>query len=291
MLLTTKIKIFTWIIAVMFVATILTILHKVASLRFQYTSVYVARELASTTACKTMVRGGSSRSPTFSARSLAKVNRLNLYLDAGNRSRHHRHRSPERHRTAVPNRCNDCRRDSVPCHRRGTCSKTTSAWTPRSAYRRCPIMLMFTTKLMLILILQSTVYLHIGHIGEDHSVRSSAYLPSRVLFNESVGQLSSSELSLHCDTLSQRDSKETYVLCHQRCDVCFLSWESNPLRLRCLRSLLNQPNLHHRDVSYLICIVIVFVLLENQSLDDTDTRFGIWHFRLIKSMIPFISNV
>jgi len=36
----------------MFVATILAILHKVASLRFQYTSVYVARELASTTACK-----------------------------------------------------------------------------------------------------------------------------------------------------------------------------------------------------------------------------------------------
>ncbi|EGI65522.1 hypothetical protein G5I_05911 [Acromyrmex echinatior] len=237
-----------------------------------------------------IMRGGSSRSLTFSVRSLAKVNRLNLYLDVGNRSRHHRHRSPERHRIVVQNRCNDCRRDSVPCHRRGTCSKTTSAWTPRSACRRCPIMLMFTTKFMLILMLQRTVYLHIGHIEEDHAVRSSAYLPSRVLFNESVGQLSSSELSLHCDTPSQRDSKETYVLCHQCCDVCFLSWESNPLRLRCLRSLLNQPNLHHRDVPYLICFVIVFVLLENQFLDDTDTRFGIWHFRLIKSMISFISN-
>ncbi|KYM75826.1 hypothetical protein ALC53_13891 [Atta colombica] len=258
-----------------------------------------------------IMRGGSSSSPTFSARSLAKVNRLNLYLDAGNRSRHHHHRSPERHRTAVPNRCNDCRRDSVPCHRRGTCSKTTSVWSLRSACRRYPIMLIFTTKLMLILILQRTfVYLHIGHIvifvnqkkrikimifyllqGEDHVVRSAAYLPSRVLFNESVGQLSSSELSLHCDTPSQRDSKETYVLCHQCCDVCFLSWESNPLRLHCLRSLLNQPNLHHRDIPYLICFIIVFVFLENQSLDDTDTRFGIWHFRLIKSMIFFISNV
>ncbi|KYN44708.1 hypothetical protein ALC56_00703 [Trachymyrmex septentrionalis] len=45
------------------------------------------------------------------------------------------------------------------------------------------------------------------------------------------------------------------------------------------------------DVPYLICFVIVFVLLEDQSLDDTDTRFGIWHFRLINSMISFISNV
>jgi len=86
------------------------------------------------------MRSGSSRSLTFSARSLAKVNRLNLYLDVGNRSRHHHHRSPERHRTAVPNRCNDCRRDSVPCHRRGTCSKTTSVWSLRSACRRYPVL-------------------------------------------------------------------------------------------------------------------------------------------------------
>ncbi|KYQ47142.1 hypothetical protein ALC60_13888 [Trachymyrmex zeteki] len=160
--------------------------------------------------------------------------------------------------------------------------------------------------IMLIFMLQRTVYLHIGHIVifVRRRSRSSAYLPSRVLFNESVGQLSSSELSLHCDTPSHRDSRETYVLCRQYCDVCFLSWESNPLRLRCLRSLLNQPNLHHRyfrknskgkyflnNVPYLIYFVIVFVLFENQSLDDTDTRFGIWHFRLIKSMISFISNI
>ncbi|KYM93873.1 hypothetical protein ALC62_15575 [Cyphomyrmex costatus] len=264
-----------------------------------------------------MARSGSSRSPTFSVRSLAEINRLNLYLDADNRSRHHCHRNPGRHRTAVPNRCNDCRLDSVPCRRHDTCSKTTSAWTPRFAYRRCPVpldlpcesspsenvardvvILMLMTKFMLIFMLQRTVYLHIGHIvifvskkKGYHVGRISAYLPSRVLFNKSVGQLSSSELSLHCDTPSQRDSRETYVLCHQCCDVCFLSWEDNPLRLHCLRFLLNQPNPHHRDVSYLICFIIVFILFENQSLNHTNTRFGIWHFRLIKCTISFISNV
>jgi len=47
-----KIVILTWIIAVMFVATILTIFHKIASLRFQYASVYVARKFASAATCK-----------------------------------------------------------------------------------------------------------------------------------------------------------------------------------------------------------------------------------------------
>jgi len=47
--------ILTWIIAVMFVATILTIFHKIATLRFQYASVYVAREFASAATCKTLI--------------------------------------------------------------------------------------------------------------------------------------------------------------------------------------------------------------------------------------------
>lgn len=37
-----------------------------------------------------------------------------------------------------------------------------------------------------------------------------AYLPSLVLFNKSVEQLSSSEPSLHCNTPSQRDSSGTH---------------------------------------------------------------------------------
>lgn len=41
-------------------------------------------------------------------------------------------------------------------------------------------------------------------------MRSPAYLRSRVLFNKSVGQLSSSEPSLHCNTPSQRDSSGTH---------------------------------------------------------------------------------
>lgn len=49
------IYILTWIIAIMFVATVLAILHKVAPLRFQYASVYIAREFASAAACKTYI--------------------------------------------------------------------------------------------------------------------------------------------------------------------------------------------------------------------------------------------
>lgn len=44
---------------------------------------------------------------------------------------------------------------------------------------------------------------------EDHAMRSPAYLPSRVLF-ESVGQLSSSEPSSHCNAPSQRESRGTH---------------------------------------------------------------------------------
>lgn len=88
---------------------------------------------------KIMIRG-SSKSPTLALIPIFGEDlRLNLYLDAGNRPRHHRHRSPGHHRIVAPNRCNDCRLNSVPCRRRDTCSRTVLARILPPPCRRCPI--------------------------------------------------------------------------------------------------------------------------------------------------------